>query len=73
MFDHTGKPFKRYNEAYLPLLMENDVKQLIGNCMKARKNSGKKFHHPRDADDDNVKDDFDDMDDQVLAVNTKYV
>lgn len=36
LFDHTGKPVKRYNEAYLPLLMENDVRQLIGNCMKEK-------------------------------------
>ena len=44
LFDHTGKPIKRYNELYLPLLMENDIKQLIGNCMKATKSADSKSH-----------------------------
>lgn len=44
LFDHTGKPFKRYNEVYLPLLMDSDVKQLIGNCMKARRQNSLNKH-----------------------------
>lgn len=34
LFDHTGKPVKRYSEVYIPLLMENDIKDLIAACMK---------------------------------------
>lgn len=76
LFDDTGKPFKRYNELYLPLLMENDVKQLIGNCMKARKKLGHKSHikkelHNYNGDDEYVEDDKERQ--EAMVFQTKYV
>ena len=81
LFDHTGKPFKRYDEAYLPLLMENDVKQLIGNCMKAKQKTYHKSHPRRSKlgnhDDDNEEDNeyFEDDEDKPMAMilQTRYV
>eukprot|EP00794_Sanderia_malayensis_P016824 gene16824-18522_t len=53
LFDHTGKPVKRYSETYFPSLMEEDIKSLISNCMKQKRDENiEERYEDREIEDD---------------------